>query len=346
MVAPFVHDAPSQRVVFGPGAIARVAEEAERLGTGRALVVATPGSGARLGAKVVDLLGRRAAGLHAEAAMHVPRTIAAAAAAAARAIQSDGLVAVGGGSAIGLAKAIAHDLGLPILAVPTTYSGSEATAIFGISEGERKTVGRDPKVMPRTIIYDPELTLGLPAATTAASGMNAIAHCVEALWIAERTPVTSAFAAEALRLFIPQLPRAVKDGADTEARGDCLVASWLAGAALATGTGLHHKLAHVLGGFGLPHAETHSIILPHVTRFNLEASPDVYARLGAAFGGRDPAKTLAAMLKGFPIPQRLSEVGFERAKVDSAAEQVAAIGITAPRAADAAAVRALLTQAF
>ncbi len=346
MVPPFVHDAPSQRMVFGPGAVAQVAAEAARLDAGQALVIATPGSGARLGARVVDLLGPRCAGLHADAVMHVPRTVAAAGVEAARAARADLLVSVGGGSAIGLAKAIAHETGVPILTIPTTYSGSEVTAIFGLSEGERKVVSRDPKVLPRTIIYDPDLTVGLPAAATAASGMNAVAHCVEALWVAERTPVTSAFAAEALRLFVPQLPRAVADGGDVTARGDCLVAAWLAGAALAVGTGLHHKLAHVLGGFGLPHAETHAIILPHVTRFNVAESPDVAARLSAAFGGRDPVATLESMLQGFPIPQRLRDVGFERSKIESAALQIDALGIRTPRPATAADVRALLMTAF
>jgi len=346
MVAPFVHDAPSQRVVFGPDSIARVADEAARFGASRSLVIATPGSGARLGARVADLLGTACAGLHAEAVMHVPRSVAAGGVTAAREARADLLVSVGGGSAIGLAKAIAHETGLPILAIPTTYAGSEVTTIFGLSEGEQKVVSRDPKVLPRTIIYDPALTVGLPAATTAASGMNAVAHCVEALWVAERTPVTSAFAAEALRLFVPQLPRAVADGSDVTARGDCLVASWLAGAALSAGTGLHHKLAHVLGGFGLPHAETHAIILPHVTRFNLAKAPDVAERLAAAFGGRDPAATLEAMLQGFPIPQRLRDVGFSRAKIESAALQIDALGITVPRPATADDVRTLLTSAF
>ena len=346
MVAPFVHDAPSQRVVFGPGSIARVADEAARFGASRSLVIATPGSGARLGARVADLLGTACAGLHAEAVMHVPRSVAAGRVTAAREARADLLVSVGGGSAIGLAKAIAHETGLPILAIPTTYAGSEVTTIFGLSEGEQKVVARDPKVLPKGIIYDPELTVGLPAATTAASGMNAVAHCVEALWVAERTPVTSAFAAEALRLFVPQLPRAVVDGRDVAARGDCLVASWLAGAALGAGTGLHHKLAHVLGGFGLPHAETHAIILPHVTRFNLAKAPDVAERLAAAFGGRDPAATLEAMLQGFPIPQRLRDVGFSRAKIESAALQIDALGITVPRPATADDVRTLLMNAF
>jgi maleylacetate reductase len=346
MLEPFVHDTPSQRVVFAPGALARTAEEAARLGIARALVVATPGSGARLAAQVADALGARAAGVHAQAVMHVPRGVAAAGVTAAREVGADGLIAVGGGSAIGLAKAIAHEAGLPILVLPTTYSGSEATAIFGLSEGDSKAVSRDPKVLPKTIIYDPELTLAVPPHATAASGMNAIAHCVEALWVPERTPVTSAFAAEALRLFVPQLPRAVAHGDDLAARSDCLVASWLAGASLASGTGLHHKLAHVLGGFGLPHAETHAIILPHVARYNLAHAPDAAARLTSAFGGREPAATLAFMLQGFPIPKRLSDVSFDRGKIDSAAQQAAALKITLPRAVSAEDVRTLLMGAF
>ena len=168
MPAPFTHDIPSQRVVFAPGALARVGDEAARLGISRALVIATPGSGARLGARVADLLGSRSAGLHAHAVIHVPRAVAQAGLAASRSAKADGLVAAGGGSAIGLAKIIARDTALPIIAVPTTYSGSEATPIWGTSEGERKTTGRDPKVVPRTVIYDPELSLALPGAVTAA----------------------------------------------------------------------------------------------------------------------------------------------------------------------------------
>src|SRR5262245_15147046 len=188
----FVHDIAPQRVVFASGAVDRVGEEAARLSLERALTIATPGSGARLGTRIVELLGARSAGLHAEAVVHVPREVAGAGLAAVRSARADGLVAVGGGAAIGLAKAIALETGLPILAVPTTYSGSEATPIWGTTEGDRKTTGRDARVLPPSIIYDPDLTLGLPPAVTAASGMNAMAHCVEGLWIPERTPHTMA----------------------------------------------------------------------------------------------------------------------------------------------------------
>jgi maleylacetate reductase len=345
MTASFIHDAPPQRVVFGAGHLARVADEAARLGISRALVIATPGSGARLGARVADLLGDRSAGLHAQAVIHVPRAVAAAGLAAARAASADGLVAAGGGSAIGLAKIIARDTALPILAVPTTYSGSEATPIWGTSEGERKTTGRDAKVLPRTVIYDPELTLALPAAVSAASAMNAIAHCVEGLWVAERTPVTVAYATEAMRRFGAHLPRAVAHGADLAARGECLVAAWLAGAVLTGGSGLHHKLAHVLGGYGLPHAETHAIILPHVARFNLAAADEARARLADALGADDAADALARMVRGFPIPQRLRDVGFDAGKIDDAAAQVAALGIKQPRPVSAEEAKAILRAA-
>ncbi len=342
----FTHDISPQRVVFAAGAILRTAEEAERLNFSRALIVATPGSGARLGQKILDLLGARAASLHAEAVVHVPKAVAAAGLEAARAKNADGLVAVGGGAAIGLAKAIARDTGLKILAVPTTYSGSEATPIFGLTDGERKITGRDAKVLPRTIIYDPDLTLKLPLAVSAASGMNAIAHCVEAFWVDGRTPVTLALASEAMRRFAKNLPAVIASGADAAARAECLVGAWLAGTVLAAGTALHHKLAHVLGGLGLPHAETHAIILPHVMRFNLAAAPEAKARLSEALGGNDPANAIAAMLEKFPIPQRLREIGFDRGKIDFVAGEIAAASIKMPRPASADDVRALLAKAY
>jgi maleylacetate reductase len=346
MTAAFTHDVPSQRVVFAAGAVTRIGEEAERLGLDRALVVATPGSGVRLGKQIADLLGARAAGLHAQAVVHVPKAVWDAGLAAARETKADGLVAVGGGAAIGLAKAIARDTGLPILALPTTYSGSEATPIVGTTDGARKITGRDVKALPRTIVYDPDLTLGLPAAVSAASGMNAIAHCVEGFWADGRTPITIALASEAMRRFARNLPAVVADGSEREARAQCLIAAWLAGTVLSVSTGLQHKLAHVLGGLGLPHAETHAIILPHVMRFNLAAAPEANARLKAALGSEDPADAVANMLKKFPIPERLREVGFDSGKADFVAGEIAAASINAPRAVLASDVRDLLAAAY
>ncbi|MGZ5896797.1 MAG: maleylacetate reductase [Xanthobacteraceae bacterium] len=327
----FTYDPLPQRVVFFAGALARVTEEAERLGISRALVVATPGRGARLGERVMVLLGNRAAALHPHAVIHVPRPVAEAGLAAARSSNADGIVAVGGGSAIGLAKYIARDTGKPILAIPTTYSGSEVTSIWGMSEGERKTTGRDAKVLPRTVIYDPELTYALPAAVIAASAMDTMAHCVSGLWLADRTPVTVANATEAMRRFGAFLPRAVANGHDIEARGECLIASWLAGTVLTAGTGLNHKLAHVLGGYGLPHAETHAVLLPHTTRFNLAAGGDVPVRLSEALHDNDPAGRLERMLAPFGIAKSLRQFGFDANKISDAASQIAALNLKDPR---------------
>jgi maleylacetate reductase len=346
MVASFVQDVAPQRVVFAAGAIAQVPHEVARLGLTRTLVVATPGSGARLGQRLVGLLDGRAAGLHAQAALHVPKAVAEAGVAAARAAKADGIVAAGGGAATGLAKIIARDLGLPVLALPTTYSGSEATPVWGMTDGERKFTGKDARVVPRTVIYDPDLTLALPAPVSAASGMNALAHCVGGLLIPDRTPVTEALAADAARRFATALPRVVDHGNEVQARGECLVAAWLAGTVLNAGSWLTHKLAHVLGGLGLPHAETHAIILPHTARFCLAAAPAARARLAQAFGADDPTQRLAAMLAGFPIPQRLADVGFERSKIEFVASEVAALGIAVPRPVSGADVRALLAAAY
>ena len=346
MTLAFTHDLPSQRVVFAPGAIARVPEEAARLGLTRVLVIATPGSGARLGERLIGLLGARAAGLHAHAVVHVPKAVADAGLAATRDAKADGVIAAGGGAAIGLAKIVARDLGLPVLAVPTTYSGSEATPIWGMSDGERKFTGKDAKVLPRTIVYDPDLTLALPPKVSAASGMNALAHCVEGLWVADRTPYLEALATDAARRFAVSLPRVVADGGDREARGECLVAAWLAGVVLAPGTALQHKLAHVLGGLGLPHGESHAIILPHVTRFNLAAAPAARERLAAALDADDPAEKLASMLAAFPIPHRLRDIGFDRGKVEFVASEMAKLAITLPRTVSGADVRELLAAAY
>ena len=246
------------------------------------------------------------------------------------------------------------DLALPILAVPTTYSGSEATPIWGLSDGERKLTGKHANVLPRVIVYDPDLTLALPAAVSAASAMNAIAHCVEGLWVPDRTPFLMALATDAARRFAAHLPRVIADGTDRDARGECLVAAWLAGVVLASGTGLQHKLAHVLGGLGLPHAEAHAVILPHVTRFNLAAAPDARARLAAAFlpaeaasaAKAEPADRLAAMLRGLPIPRRLADIGFDPIRIDFVAEEIEALSLAVPRPVSADDVRELLAEAY
>ena len=248
------------RVVFGAGALAQLGREIERLGATRALVLSTPEQ-ADSARRVAELLGPRAAGVFAEAVMHVPIETAREARDEAQRLGADCAVAIGGGSTTGLGKAIALESGLPILAIPTTYAGSEMTPIWGLTEGGVKKTGRDARVLPRTVIYDPELTLTLPLAMTVTSAMNAIAHAAEGLYAHDGNPIISLMAEEGIRAAPPRCRALAADPRDLDARGDALYGAWLCGTVLgAVAMGLHHKLCHTLGGsFNLPHAEMHTV---------------------------------------------------------------------------------------
>jgi alcohol dehydrogenase class IV len=316
----FVYTSLPSRVVFGAGSSARLAQEVDKLGAKRALVLSTPGRAAdakRFGAA----LGGRYAGLFDQAVRHVPVEVAESARRAAKAANADGCVVVGGGSTIGLGKAIALTTGMPVLAVPTTYSGSEMTWVQGFTEGGRKRTQFDPKMLPKTVIYDPELTLGLPAATSAASGMNAIAHCVEALYAKETNPIVSLMAEEGIRALATSLPLIVRNPKDLEARSEALYGAWLAGVALNTGIALHHKLCHTLGGtWNLPHAETHAIILPHAVRYNRDAAPEAMARIARALGATDAAGGLYDLEVKLGLQMKLSDLGVPEGDLERAAK--------------------------
>ncbi len=247
---------------------------------------------------------------------------------------ADAVVCLGGGSSTGLAKAIALTHDLPILAVPTTYAGSEQTPIFGLTDARHKQTGRDLKVVPKVVIYDPALTVGLPPQVTGPSAFNALAHCVEALYATGCNPVTSAMALEGVRAIRQSLPRVMDAPGDLDARGDVLYGAYLAGIALGTtSTGLHHKLCHVLGGmFNLVHADTHSIILPHAVAFNAPALPDEMARLEEALGAApgDAAGALHDLAIESHVPTRLSELGLTEADLHEAAVAGAAEITTNP----------------
>jgi maleylacetate reductase len=350
MSLSFVYNAPPVRVLFGAGSLAKLGEEVRRLGLGHVLVLATPSHEAEARDLAAEL-GSLAAGVHAKAVMHVPAAIAQEASEEARRVAADGTVALGGGSAIGLAKAVALELGLPILAVPTTYSGSEMTPIWGLTEGGLKKTGRDPRVLPRTVIYDPSLILGLPPATTAASGINAMAHCVEALYAADGNPIASAMAEEGLRRLARSLPEAVRQPADLEARAETLCGAWLAGACLGSvGMALHHKLCHSLGGsFNMPHAETHTAILPHAAAYNAPAAPAAMARIAAAIGA-EPGQSAAAALFDLALTcgarMRLADLGLREEDLDRAAELGLAAPYPNPRPLDRAGIRRLLEDAY
>ncbi len=343
----FTYDALPIRVVFGTGTFAQLADEVARLSLANVLVLSTPGQRA-LGTRAVDLLRTRAAGLHAHAKMHVPADVAAAAVAEATRTNADGVVVVGGGSAVGLGKIVARDLGLPVVAVPTTYAGSEMTPIWGLTENGVKTTARDPKVLPRTVIYDPELTIGLPPAISATSGMNAMAHAVEALYAPDANPITSTMAEQSIAALAHGLPQVVADPTDIDARSDALYGAWLAGVVLGTvGIGLHHKLCHTLGGtFDLPHAEVHTVILPHAAAYNAASAPEAMARVAAALGALDAPDGLYDLAKKLGAPTTLAAIGMPESGLDRAADLAVAKPYPNPAAVTREGVRALLDAAF
>jgi len=317
----FVYVSQPARVVFGAGAVAKLPAEVDRLGARRALVLSTPGRAAEA-KRLTASLGERVAGIYDKAVLHVPIEVAEDARRVARELGADCCVAVGGGSTVGLGKAIALTSGLPVLAVPTTYSGSEMTSAQGFVEGGVKTVKLDPRMQPRIVIYDPELTLGLPPAISAASGMNAMAHCAEALYAQNSNPIVQLMAEEGVRALAASLPVIVKNPRDLEARGEALYGAWLAGVALAAGgMALHHKLCHTLGGtWNLPHAQTHAIVLPHALAYNRDAAPEAMARMARALGVEDAPTGVYELEKKLGLRMRLADLGLTEADLEKAAK--------------------------
>jgi maleylacetate reductase len=309
-VKDFTYQALPMRVAFGAGSIARLVDEVERLGVRRVLVLSTPGQKA-LAQSVSERLGALSVGVHAEAEMHVPIESARRAREVARRLDAGACVAVGGGSTTGLGKAIALEYGLPIIAVPTTYAGSEMTPVWGLTADGEKRTGRDQKVLPVSVLYDPELTVGLPVRTSVTSGFNAIAHAVEGLYAPDASPIVSLMAEEGVRALVDALPRVAAAPADVAARSDALYGAWLCGAVLGSTTmSLHHKLCHVLGGtYGLPHAETHCVVLPYVLAFNAPAAPAAVAALARATGADDVAGFLRDRSVALGAPGSLAELG-------------------------------------
>ena len=322
MIERFAYSTRAARIVFGADALAQLPQELDRLGAGRAFLIATPGRKAEVEA-LGRVLGGRAAGSFTEARVHVPSETLARAAAALQPANADVLVAIGGGSAIGLAKALGRDRSLAIVAVPTTYSGSEMTDVWGTTSGEAKRTGRDPAVAPRVVLYDPQLTRSLPVRESAASGMNAIAHGVEALYAPDTSPVAALFANEALRLLAESLPAIVKSPGDLDARSQALLGAHFAGQALQLTTmGLQHRLCHALGGLGLSHALTHAVLLPHVVALKAPAEPRAMAAISRALGAADAAQGLHMLKQALGITERLRDIGMRQEQIDRVARTV------------------------
>ena len=344
---PFVHQALASRVVFGAGALQQLEREIEALGATRALVLSTPEQ-ADAARRVAELLGARAAGIFPRAVMHVPIETAREARDEARRLGADCAVAIGGGSTTGLGKAIALDSGLPIIAIPTTYAGSEMTSIYGLTEAGVKKTGRDLRVLPRTVIYDPELSLSLPIGLTITSGLNAIAHAAEGLYAFDGNPIVSLMAEEGIRAIAAALPRLTAAPTDLDARGDALYGAWLCGSVLgAVAMGLHHKLCHTLGGsFNLPHAEVHTVVLPHALAYNASHAPEAMRRIARALGSESAAAGLFVLAQRLGVPVALKDIGMPADGLDRAADLAVQTPYPNPRPLERAAIRELLQHAF
>jgi maleylacetate reductase len=343
----FIYNALPSRVAFGAGKLIAIREEVEALGGSRALVLCTPPQRA-LAERVGALLGDRLAGVHDGAEMHIPIESARKARALAAELKADCMVAVGGGSTIGLGKAVALEAPIPIIAIPTTYAGSEMTPIFGITEGGVKRTGKDVRVLPKSVLYDPELTMTLPLGMSLVSGMNAIAHAAEGLYARDGNPVMSLMAEEGIRALARGLPVLVEKPDDIEARSRCLYGAWLCGTVLGNvGMAIHHKLCHTLGGsFNLPHAETHTVVLPHALAYNSLAAPEAMERIAGAIGATNGPLGLHEMAKKLGMPTSLRELGMKEGDLDRTCEIALANPYWNPRPIEAAPLRDLLQRAW
>ena len=344
---PFTYDGLPMRVVFGAGTIGKVRAEVERLGARRALVLTTPYQVAE-GERVARLLGDLSAGIFSGARMHTPTDVTEMALAQLRSSGAQCVVAIGGGSTTGLGKALALRTGVDQIVIPTTYAGSEMTPILGETQDGAKTTRRDAAILPETVIYDVDLTLGLPVGMSGVSGMNAIAHAVEALYAENRNPIISMMAEEAIAALGRALPRINEAPTDCAARESALYGAWLGGVCLgAVGMALHHKLCHTLGGmFDLPHAETHTIVLPHAVAYNATAAPEAMARIKRAMGVDDAARGLYDLAGRIGARRALADIGMPQDGIARAAEAAMKNPYFNPRPLEQAAIHDLIARAW
>ncbi len=343
----FVYNGLPTRVIFGSGTRAEIEAETRALGITRALVLSTPFQ-AELAEEVSESLGELAVGTYSGAAMHTPVDVTEEAVRVLEEHSADGVISVGGGSTTGLGKAIALRTDVPQLVLPTTYAGSEMTNILGQTEGGRKTTLRDPRVQPETVIYDVDLTMTLPQGLSGTSGINAIAHAVEALYAQDRNPVISLLASEGVAALYRGLPGIAADASDVAARTDALYGAWLCAICLASsGVALHHKLCHVLGGsFDLPHAETHTVVLPQALAYNAPAVPDAMAQLRRAMNTETPAAALFDLAQQMGAETSLKALGMPEDGIEKAVSITLENPYWNPRELSAAPIAATLEAAW
>ncbi|CAI8904994.1 maleylacetate reductase [Pseudomonas sp. IT-P218] len=344
---PFIFNVLPGRVIFGSGTLSQVGDEIRGLGCARALVLSTPqqkDQADHLASQLTDL----AVGVYAHATMHTPTDVTLDALRIFREVKADCVVALGGGSTIGLAKAIALNTDVPQIVIPTTYAGSEATPILGQTENGIKTTQKTQKVLPEVIVYDVDLTLGLPAEMSVTSGLNAIAHAVEALYAKDANPLISMLAEQGIAAIARALPRIIKNPDDRDARSDALFGAWACGVCLGSvGMSIHHKLCHTLGGsFNLPHAQTHTAVLPHAVAYNFDAAPEAMSRIAAALGVDNAPRGLFDLAKTLGVPTSLAELGLKEADLAKATDIACASPYWNPRAIEPKAIGELLANAW
>ncbi|MGW0707927.1 maleylacetate reductase [Streptomyces sp. NPDC002643] len=348
MTITFDHTTQGQRVLFGTGAaVANTVEAVEGLGAKRVLLIADV-----FASELSDAIAERipvVERVH-EIVQHVPVENAARTVTLARAQEADAVITIGGGSSIGLAKIVARDAGLPIVAVPTTFAGSEATNVWGLTEAGRKTTAVDDRVLPKVVVYDASLMASLPGQLAVSSGLNAVAHAVDGFWAPRKNPINQAMGTEGLRALFPGLRALHTNPDDIGAREQTLYGAYLAAVAFASaGSGMHHKICHALGGtYNMPHAETHSVVIGYVTAFNAPYAADAAARVAAAVGdGRTAAAGIYALRQQVEAPMSLKELGFQEEAISEAAGIILpAIPPSNPRPVTQAALEALLRAAW
>ena len=342
----FLYIANPARIVFGPGSLAQINDEVRQLGCTQALVLSTP-SRRKDAERLNQQLGHLGVGVFSEAAMHTPVEVTERALQAYAAMGADCVIALGGGSTVGLGKAIAYRNNAPQLVIATTYAGSEVTAILGQTENGVKTTVKHESILPEVVIYDAELTLGLPVSTSVTSALNAMAHALEGLYAQERNPITALMAVEGIGVLKEALPIIVQQPENLEARNNALYGAWLCGTVLGTvGMALHHKLCHTLGGsFNLPHAETHAIMLPHTMAYNAQAAAEMLAPAAELFAG-DLGGGLYDFAQNLQAPLALKELGLAEADLDKVADLAVQNPYWNPRPVERQALRELLQRAW
>jgi alcohol dehydrogenase class IV len=345
----FVYNVNPGRVVFGPGASSRLPEELSRQGLHAALILSTIHQRAQAEA-LQNLVGKDAVGIFSDAAMHTPVEVTDEALKVAKDLKADSIVSIGGGSTIGLGKAISIRTGLPHICIPTTYAGSEMTPILGETANGVKSTRRDPKILPGTVIYDVDLTMSLPANMSATSGVNAIAHAVEALYAPDTNPIINLLAKEGIKSLSHALVTIVESPQNVPARSQALYGAWLCGLCLgSTAMSLHHKLCHTLGGsFNLPHAETHTILLAHALAYNAPAVPTAMEQIADALpdADGDAIAGLNKLLDRLKVVRALKDVGLKEEDVAKAASIAVKNQYSNPRPVEEDRVRELIRRAW